>query len=157
MTGRDAAAWLTEALATRDLDRVRTDMAAAGSRINDARATVKAARKVQADAPSFSIAGCHDAARKAITAHMVASGHRPKRGDGAHRIVIEYARHVLADVITDGDLDAIDGLRRDRGDAEYGDFAQRRFDAAHLEEAAALAERIVNAVANELARPPTGP
>jgi hypothetical protein len=153
MTDRDPTAWLTEALATRDLDRIQPDMAAAGNRINDARATVKAARTVQSDAPTFSIAGCHDAARKAITAHMVATGYRPKRGEGAHRIVIDYARHVLADAITEDDLEALDGLRRDRGDAEYGDFAQRRFDLAHLEEAAALAERIVNGVAERLARP----
>jgi hypothetical protein len=70
------------------VDRIRADMAAAGNRINDARATVAAARKVQQEAPSFAIAGCHDAARKSITAHMVARGCRPKKGDGAHKIVI---------------------------------------------------------------------
>lgn len=153
MTRPDPTTWLREAVVTRDLDRIRGDMAAAGTRINDARATVKAVRKVQADAPSFAIAGCHDAARKSITAHMVATGYRPKKGDGAHRIVIEYARHVLGHVITDDDLDALDGLRRDRGDAEYGDFAQQRFDQAHLDQAADLAERIVNAVAADLAGP----
>jgi hypothetical protein len=59
-------------------------------------------------------------------------------------------------VITDDDLDALDGLRRDRGDAEYGDFAQQRFDQNHLNEAADLAERIVNAVAADLAGPASG-
>jgi hypothetical protein len=88
MTGSDSAAWLAEAVTLGELDRIRADMAAAGNRINDARATVAAARKVQQEAPSFAIAGCHDAARKSITAHMVARGYRPKKGDGAHKIVI---------------------------------------------------------------------
>lgn len=74
MTRPDPATWLGEAVVTRDLDRIRGDVGTAGTRINDARATVKAVRKVQADAPSFAIAGCHDAARKSITAHMVATG-----------------------------------------------------------------------------------
>src|SRR3546814_17189385 len=129
-------------------------MAAAGTRINDARATVKAVRKVQADAPSFAIAGCHDAARKSITAHMVATGYRPKKGDGAHRIVIEYARHVLGPVITDDDLDALDGLRRDRGDAEYGDFPPQPFDQAPPHNAPNLAEPTATPAP---AAPPTPP
>lgn len=82
---------------------------------------------------------------------MVAHGYRPKKGDGAHRIVIEYARIVLSETITGDDLESLDGLRRDRADAEYGDFAQRRFDGDHLEAAASLAERIVNAVSSALA------
>jgi hypothetical protein len=152
----DPTRWLAEAVTTRDLDRVKADMAAAGTRINDARATVRAARKIIGDSPTLAIAGCHDAARKALTAHMVARGYRPKKGDGAHKIVLEYGRVVLASVLTAEDLDALDGLRRDRADAEYGDFAQLRFDAGHLAAAADLAERVINAVANALAdnRPP---
>ncbi len=147
----DVAHWLAEAVTTRDLDRIAADMSAAGTRVNDARAVVKAARSITDVSPTLAIAGCHDASRKAITAHMVASGYRPRKGDGAHRIVLEYARVVLASVLIQDDLDALDGLRRDRADAEYGDFAQRRFDAEHLTAAADLAERVVNAVASALA------
>jgi hypothetical protein len=82
---------------------------------------------------------------------MIASGYRPKKGDGSHRIVVEYARVVLAEVLPEADLIALDDLRADRGEAEYADFAQRRFTAAHIEAAIELAERIVNAVAAELA------
>lgn len=151
MARRDPARWLTDAVATRDLDRIRPDRNAAGNRINDARSNVKAARAISAESPTLAMAGCHDAARKAITAHMVANGYRPKKGEGAHRIVIDYARAVLADVLTEEDLDGIDDLRSDRSEAEYGDFAQRRFDADHLAAAADLAERVVNAVARVLA------
>lgn len=153
MARPDPSRWLAEAVVTRDLDRVRPDMNAAGSRINDARSNVKAARTISAESPTLAMAGCHDAARKAITAHMVANGYRPKKGDGAHRIVVEYARVVLTDVISEGDLDGLDDLKSDRGEAEYGDFAQRRFDAAHLAAAADLADRVVNAVASALAGP----
>ena len=147
----EAPRWLDEAVIGFRLDRVKADMPAAGTRINDARATLKAVRKISADSPTLAISGCHDAARKAVTAHMVANGYRPKSGEGAHRIVVDYARVVLSGVLTADDVDALDSLRRDRADAEYGDFAQRRFDADHLEAATVLAERVVNAVATALA------
>lgn len=102
------------------------------------------------DDPTLAIAACHDATRKAITGHMAAHGLRPRGGEGAHRIVLDYLRHELADVITDDDLDAADDLRRDRSLAEYGNFAARRFTAAQITAAAEVAERIVNAVASTL-------
>ena len=148
----EPARWLADAVVTRDLDRIKPDMAAAGFRINDARSNVTGARMVSTTTPTLAVSACHDAARKAITAHMVANGYRPK-GEGAHRIVVEYAHVVLAEVLTEADLEALDDLRADRGEAEYGDFAQRHFDAEHIEAAAALAERIVNAIAGALAGP----
>ena len=36
------------------------------------------------------MAACHDAIRKALTAHMAAAGYRPRGGEGAHRIVLRY-------------------------------------------------------------------
>jgi hypothetical protein len=150
--------WLTEALATRDLDRVQSNMAAAGDRINDARRHVRSARLLASDDPTLAIAACHDAIRKALTAHMAAAGLRARSGEGAHRIVLQYARHCLADVITPEDLTEAEDIRRDRAIAEYGDFATRQIDADHIRTAADAAEQIVNAVATTLAaqskRPP---
>ena len=60
------------------------------------------------------MSACHDAIRKAITAHLAANGLRARSGDGAHRIINNYARHQLADVITTTDLDDADSIRRDR-------------------------------------------
>lgn len=150
----DPQQWLAEAVVTRDLDRIKADMSAARFRINDARGNVGGARQVKDTSPTLAIAACHDAARKAITAHMVANGYRPKKGDGAHRIVNDYATIVLADVLLEDDLVALDDLRTDRAEAEYSDFAQRRFTASHIEAAIELAERIVNAVADSLAGRP---
>ena len=72
------------------------------------------------------VSACHDAIRKAITAHLVASGLRPRSGDGAHRIVLRYAREMLGAVIDGSDLDEADDIRKDRALAEYGDFASRK-------------------------------
>jgi hypothetical protein len=143
--------WITEALATRDLDRIQPNMAAAGDRINDARRHVRSARLLASEDPTLAIAACHDAIRKAFTAHMAAAGLRPRSGEGAHRIVLQYARHRLAEVITGADLTEAEDIRRDRAIAEYGDFATRQIDADHIRSAADAAERIVNAIATTLA------
>jgi DNA replicative helicase MCM subunit Mcm2 (Cdc46/Mcm family) len=89
---------------------------------------------------------------------MAAAGLRARSGEGAHRIVLQYAHHRLADVITPEDLTEAEDIRRDRAIAEYGDFATRQIDAKHIRAAADAAERIVNAIATTLAaqfkRPP---
>jgi hypothetical protein len=149
--------WLAEAVTTRDLDRVKPNMAAAGDRVNDARRHVRSARLLADDDPTLAVAACHDAIRKAITGHMAAVGLRPRGGVGAHRIVLEYARHQLTAVIRATDLTEADDIRRDRALAEYGEFASRQLDADHVRSAADSAERIVNAVASALANAPTRP
>jgi hypothetical protein len=148
----DGRRWLVEAVATRDLDQVRPNMAAAGSRVNDARRHVRSARALADDDPTLALAACHDAIRKAITGHMAAAGYRPRAGDGAHRIVLDYARFQLGSVVPADVLDDADAIRRDRGLAEYGEFASSHIGADHVRWAAGVAEHIVNAVANDLAR-----
>jgi len=44
---------------------------------------------VAQDDTTLAIAACHDAIRKALTAHMAANGLRPRGGEGAHRILLE--------------------------------------------------------------------
>ena len=146
------ANWLREAVALGDLERVTPNMAAAGERINDARRHIRSARAIAEDDTTLAITACHDAIRKAVTAHMTAAGYRARRGDGAHRIVLAYARSQLSPTISSSDLDEADALRRDRGVAEYGDFANAKLRAADVLEAADLAERIVNATTKDLAR-----
>jgi len=146
--------WLKDALATRDLERVTPNMGAAGERITDARRHVGSARALAESDPTLAIAACHDAIRKSFTAHLAAKGLRPRGGEGAHRIVLEYARQELASVVASGDLDDAEDIRKDRALAEYGDFAARQLDADHVRWAADVAERIVNAVAVALASRP---
>ncbi len=145
MSTRDSS-WLREALATRDIEQVKANMAAAGERINDARSHVRSARRLADDDRTLAMSACHDAIRKSITAHMALAGFRPRGGEGAHRIVLADARDQLADVIEPTDLDEADDIRKDRGLAEYGDFASRQLTPSRIEVAAEVAERIVNAV-----------
>lgn len=147
--------WLAEAVATGDLDRIRPSMPVAGDRVNDARRHVRSARALAAEDPTLAVAACHDAIRKAITGHMAAAGVRPRAGEGAHRIVLEYARHELADVLDAETLREADDIRRDRALAEYGDFASRQLDADHVRWAADVAQRVVDAVARTLAEQAT--
>jgi hypothetical protein len=67
---------------------------------------------------------------------MLANGLRPRGGDGAHRIVLEYARHKLSAVITAEDLVEANEIRQDRALAEYGEFPSRRIDGDHVRAAA---------------------
>jgi hypothetical protein len=150
VSARDSS-WLRDALATRDLEQVKPNMAAAGERINDARSHVRSARRLADDDRTLAMSACHDAIRKSITAHMAFAGVRPRGGEGAHRIVLAYARDQLADVVASEDLDEADDIRRDRGLAEYGDFASRQLTPSRIKAAADVAERVVNAVAAALA------
>jgi hypothetical protein len=144
--------WLREAIAARDLDRVTANMAAAGDRVNDARRHFRSAQALADDDTPLAMAACHDAIRKAVTAHMLANGLRPHGGEGAHRIVLEYARTQLGDLISEDDLEEAAEIRQDRALAEYGDFPSRQLDGDHVRGSADVAERIVNAVAAALAR-----
>lgn len=145
------ADWLAEAIATGDLERVPANMGAAGERINDARRHVHSARRIAESDTTLAIAACHDAIRKALTGHMTARGLRVRRGEGAHRITLDYARRLLAGTISERDLAEANEIRMDRALAEYGDFATRKLNANHAREAADVAERVVNAIASALA------
>lgn len=152
--------WLRDALATRDLERLKPNKGAAGERINDARRHVASARLLAGSDVTLGLAACHDAIRKAITAAMGASGYRARRGEGTHKIVLDYARHELAGIVAAEDLDDAERIRRDRALAEYGEFAARQISTDHVRRAADVAERVVNAVASALASaagPPHAP
>jgi hypothetical protein len=49
---------------------------------------------------------------------MAAFGYPPWAGEGAHRIVLDYARHRLDGVLTADQINDADAIRRDRGLAE---------------------------------------
>ena len=119
----NAASWTREVLAVGRLQRLQPSMAAAGEMVNRARAHLRSAELIAETDPTLAVSACHDAARQAIVAHMRAAGYRAANEPGSHRLVVEYAEIVLADVISADDVIALDELRRDRHTAEYGDFA----------------------------------
>lgn len=126
-------------------------MPAAGELINEARQHLDSADKIADDDPLLGIGACHDAARKAITAHLRAEGYRVTSEAGAHRTVIEYAAVALTGIVTEDDIDALNQLRRDRHTAEYGELASRTITPARVHDAIVLVNRITNAVAATLA------
>ena len=105
------ADWLAEAIATGDVERVPANMGAVGERINDARRHVHSARRIAESDTTLAIAACHDAIRKALTGHMTARGLRVRRGEGAHRITLDYARRLLAGTISERDLAETNEIR----------------------------------------------
>ena len=88
--------WLTEASATRDVEPVAPNMLAAGERINNSHRHVRPPRLLADDDGTLGISACHDAIRKAITAHMEAAGVQPRRRPSdRHRLRPEpsHGRH----------------------------------------------------------------
>ncbi len=147
----DPTSWLAEQVTTARLALAQPSMAAAGDLIAEARRHLVSAGHIVDDDPVLGIGACHDAARKAITAHIRARGYRVTNNAGAHKIVIDYATIVLNDIISADDATELDYLRRDRHTAEYGDFASRTITPARVRQAIGLGARITTAVADTLA------
>ena len=120
--------------------------------MNRARAHLRSAELIAETDPMLAVSACHDAARQAIVAHMRAAGYRAANEPGSHRLVVEYAQIVLADVISADDVIALEELRPDRHTAEYGDFASKAITPARARAALALASRVVDSVAALLSR-----
>ena len=123
---------------------------AAGELIAEARRHLVSAGKIADDDPVLGIGACHDAARKAITAHLRAGGHRPTSEAGGHRLVIDYAAIILHGMIAADDVTELDYLRRDRHIADYGDFASRSITPDRVREAISLGARITSTIADAL-------
>jgi hypothetical protein len=79
MSGEERDQWLSEALATRDLERVQPNMGAAGDRINDARHHVRSARMLASDR---AVAEYGDFATRQLDADHIRTA-----ADAAERIV----------------------------------------------------------------------
>ncbi len=148
---REAAAWVADAVATRRLLQLNPSMPAAVEMVTRARTHLESAATIAATDPTLCVSACHDAARQAISAHMRAAGYRAANEVGAHRLVVEYAKFMLAGVITEHDIVAVDELGRERHTAEYREFASRTITTEVATEAISIARRVVNAVSGALA------
>jgi hypothetical protein len=87
----------------------------------------------------------YDAARKAVTAHMLVSGWRVRSGrPGAHESVALYAEAALGTGAHGGDVRELDRMRRTRNRVEYGEWGG--FGAAEIHADLRRARAIVAAV-----------
>jgi len=139
---------LEHLLATGRLERVPIDQLRSETLLQQARRHLESAAAIADADPPLAYVALYDAARKAISAHMLAQGYRELARRGAHQAVVEYARIALVDRGADAALARLDSLRRNRNRSEYESWdPQPRVVLTDL----AHARSIVEAVAGELA------
>lgn len=107
---------LDELLRSGRLERVPADEKAAVKMLDEARAHLRSAESILSDDPDGAYSLFYDAARKAISAHMMARGLRARNQQGAHVSVGLYA---VAEIRGTA-VGRFDRPRRSRNRSEYG-------------------------------------
>lgn len=130
------------------LERVPADPPTARASLEEARRHLASARLVATADPNGAYALLYDAARKALSAHMLASGFRATVRPRAHEAVGLYALEALASHSGAASVGHFDRMRRNRNRTEYG---LRTFGAAEIARDLAHATAIVDAVDEALA------
>lgn len=110
---------LSQLLKEGRIERVEPDPESARLRLKEAERHLHSARAIAEDDPEGAYALLYDAARKAISAHMLANGFRPKKGEGAHFITGLYAVDAFADPKDRESIQSFEYMRRTRNKAEY--------------------------------------
>jgi hypothetical protein len=105
-----------ELIATRRLEELPADPAGARGRLEAAQRHLRSAARVAEDDPDAAYALLYDAARKAVTAHMLAVGLRARNAPGAHEATALYA----ATALSGRGPRELDRIRRFRNRIEYG-------------------------------------
>jgi len=123
------------------------DLRGARTELATARVHLETAASVASQDPAAAYAIAYDAARKAISAHMRATGFRVGKGHGAHARIGVYAAAALDDRGIDEQLERYDELRRLRNQAEYDALL---VDEADVGDALDQAAAIVAAVERDL-------
>ncbi len=102
------------------LERVRADPSSAGAILDQAKIHLETARTVAASDPAGAFQLLYDGARKAVGAHMLASGIRARASrPGAHQAIALYAQVTLVSGAFAEDIAALDRMRRLRNRVEY--------------------------------------
>jgi hypothetical protein len=138
---------LQRLLASDKIRKVAPDLDTARAELEVARRHIASAEKIMAEDPTLAFAALYDAMRKAITAHMRASGYRVTRGPGAHAKTGEYAVAALDHLSIGSHLDEFDALRDLRNQSEYEAL---HVDVAEVREALEHASVIVQAIAGDI-------
>ena len=130
------------------LEPVEADREAASVKLSEAKRHLESSAAIAESDPGGAYALLYDAARKAVDAHMVASGYRVmKNRPGAHEASGRYAVLVLGRGGHADDIRAFDRMRRNRNRSEYGVWQVGR---TTLETDLAHARGIVRAVERAL-------
>ena len=97
------------------IELVPADAEVARTILLEAKRHLESAQVVAISDPNGAYALLYDAARKAVTAHMLAKGYRASARSGAHQSVVMYAEEALGG----GDVSQLDRMRRNRNRSEY--------------------------------------
>jgi len=120
------------------IEPVEPDHATANGWLDDAGRHLDAATKVAGLDPSGAYVLAYDAARKAVAAALLMSGHRVLSRPGSHQALAQFAES-LTKQVDEPALKRFDRLRRNRNRSEYG---SRSFGKAEVEEAIDTARAI---------------
>ena len=115
---------VTALITARRLERVQSDVAGAHVRLSRAEDKLASARKIAAIDVEVAYVTAYDAARIAVTAHMLSIGLRVRGVAGAHEAVGDYAEAM----ITTPSSFEFQRMRRRRNRAEYDDIVIGRAD-----------------------------
>lgn len=113
------------------IEVVPADLAAAADRLTVVRTHLVAASAIAEIDPDGAYALAYDAARKAVTAHMLASGARPRNRSGSHQAVAQYAVAALGEANRAGTSRHLDRMRRTRNSGEYSGGTVTHRQATH--------------------------
>jgi hypothetical protein len=126
------------------IERVPADVPSAYSRVEEAKRHLASADLLVSLDPAAAYSLLYDAARKAVTPHMLATGYRATNRPGAHHAVTQYAEVTLVASGTAKHIRAFDRMRQVRNRSEYDHqpitTQVLSTDLAHAKEIVAAAE-----------------
>lgn len=128
------------------IEEVPPDAEEARAILEEAERHLSSADQIAGTDPNGAYALLYDAARKAVSAHMLAGGYRATNAPGAHRAVVLYAESELSDEAPEH-VDHLDRMRRTRNRSEYG---VRVFGGAEIRNDLEHASGVVSAVREQL-------
>jgi hypothetical protein len=136
-----------ELLVARRIEEVPSDSAGARERLAEAKRHLVSAKRLAADDPPLAYVALYDAARKAVTAHMLAHGLRVTNRPGAHEAIGLYALAVFDASAARLHIERFQTMRRVRNQVEYG---RQLLGAQMIEGDLAHATQIVTLVTRSL-------
>jgi hypothetical protein len=111
------------------IEEVQADRLVARATLEESSRHLDSARQIASTDPNGAYALLYHAARKAITAHMLAAGLRPTVRPRAHETVGLYALDALS---TAGDRESIEYFDRMRRKRNRGEYGVRTFGSAEI-------------------------
>ncbi len=101
------------------IERITPDLGAARTRVGKARVHLESSTALAGSDPALAYVALYDAARKAITAHMLSNGFRVTNRPGAHQAVGLYAEATFPGGEARVHIRAFDRMRQIRNRSEY--------------------------------------